>query len=392
MRQSQPAREARKRSGVNSVFLTTPYPLSRVTGIGRFVQDLSRFLEPAGIRVQVAHPAQGLEDPSPSDGGIVLKWNAFPSVELALETARRQLRARSSFQLVHVQQPHLQSMVAVFVGRVLGKPSVLTLHVRPPVAGGRLRRLAHWFMSDLSLRTAALSVAVSPFVAETFRPHRVKIIENGVDTEYFRHSAEGRRTIRARLGIGREPTFVFAGRWTATKGVDVLLRAADSEVLNGRPFKLVLLGETAPDDPDFVERQMQNVSHPSRIVVVGSISKGLPEYLSAGDVFVAPSPYEGMPLAFLEAMATGLPPLASDIPVHRLLLERARVGWLFPAGDSPRLATAMATIIDQGIPPIWSDQARAMVMRYHDIRAKVKEYIAAYDTIGVGVNARLETG
>ncbi len=219
----------------------------------------------------------------------------------------------------------------------------------------------------------------------------MSIIENGVDTEYFRHSAEGRRTVRARLGIGSETTFVFAGRWTATKGVDVLLQAADSELLNGLPFKLVLIGESTPDDPEFVERQMRRVSHPSRIVLVGSISTELPEYLSAGDVFVAPSSYEGMPLAFLEAMATGLPPLASDIPVHRLLLERSRVGWLFPSGDSTRLATAMATIIKQGIPSPWSEQARAMVLRYHDIRSKVKEYIAAYDGIRAGVNSRTNT-
>ena len=391
MKRSQPASGTQKPSGVKGVFLTAPYPLSRVTGIGRFVRDLSRFLESSGISVQVAHPAYGLENPTPSDGGIVLRWKAFPSVELALETVRRQLRARSSFQLVHVQQPHFQSMVAEFVGRVLGKPSVLTVHVRPPVAGGRLRQLSHRFVSDLTFRTATLSVAVSPFVAETFRPHRVRVIENGVDTEHFRPSAEGRRRIRARLGIGNETTFVFAGRWTTTKGLDVLLRAADSGVLDGRSFKLIVLGEPGPDDPDFMERQMNEVSNPSRITVVGSIFEGLPEYLSAGDVFVAPSPFEGMPLSFLEAMAVGLPPLASDIPVHRLLVERSRVGWLFPPGDSPGLATAMATIIDHGIPPIWSEQARGMILKYHDIRSKVKEYVEAYEMIEAGINSKGET-
>src|SRR5207245_7685907 len=206
-----------------------------------------------------------------------------------------------------------------------------------------------------------------------------RIIENGVDTEYFRYSSEGRREIRARLGIRDEIAFVFAGRWSATKVLDVLLRAADSEALNGLPFKLILMGEPTADEPEFVESHLSRLSHPTRIIIAGSISTELPKYLSAGDVFVAPSSYEGMPLAFLEAMATGLPPLASDIPVHRMLVERSGVGWLFPSGDAQQLAKLMRNILDHGIPAQWEEQARAMVHRCNDIRAMVAEYVRVYE-------------
>ncbi len=386
MSQAEAAAESRKPPHVSSVFLASPYPLSRITGIGRFVRDLSRFLEQAGVRVHVAHPATGLGPPAPTNEGIILRWKAFPSLELALETARMQIRSRSAFQVVHVQQPHLQSVVAVFVGRVLGKPSVLTLHLIPPIAGGRLRRLAHRFISNLSLRTATLSVAVSPCLTETLRSPRLRIIENGVDTRFFHYSAEGRQRARASLGIGSETAFVFVGRWTVTKGVDVLLRAADSDLLNGLSFRLILVGEPAPDEPGLVERLVARMAHPSRIVLAGSIPDGqLPEFLSAGDVFVTPSLYEGMPLAFLEAMAMGLPPLASDIPVHRLLVERSGVGWLFRSGAQDQLTHAMAKIIEQGIPRHWPEQARASIARYHDIRSKVAEYLEAYDGVRAGV-------
>lgn len=390
MSEPKAAREEWRHRAVGGVFIATPYPLSRLTGIGRFVRDLSRFLEDAGIRVQIANPARAPEEPPPSNGGIVLRWRAFPSLELAIGTALRQVRARSTFQLVHVQQPHLQSLVAVLVGRLLGKPSVLTLHVRPPVAGAWLRQLGHDIITDLSLKTAAVSIAVSPFVAGTFRRYRPRVIENGVDTEFFRPSADGRQEVRERLGIGNEMAFVFAGRWTATKGLDVLLRAVDSQILNGLPFKLVLMGEATPDDPRFVERQISNLSHPSRIVVAGSISDELPAYLSAGDVFVAPSLYEGMPLAFLEAMAVGLPPLASDIPVHRLLVERSGVGWLFPTGDSTELAAAIARTIEHGVPSDWPERARATAVQHHNIRSKVKEYISTYDEVTARVDRRID--
>jgi len=214
----------------------------------------------------------------------------------------------------------------------------------------------------------------------------MRIIENGVDTEYFRYSPEGRREIRARLGIGDEMVFIFAGRWTTTKGLDVLLRAADSDLLSDLPFKLVLIGEATPDEPDLVAGQISKLSHPSRVIVAGSISAELPKYLSAGDVFVAPSPYEGMPLAFLEAMAVGLPPLASDIPVHRLLVERSGVGWLFPKGDSTELAAAIARIMGQRIPADWPKRARSTIVQHHEVRTMVREYISAYEGVKANVS------
>jgi glycosyltransferase involved in cell wall biosynthesis len=302
-------------------------------------------------------------------------------VELSIDTVVKEVRNRAKFQIVHVQQPHLQSLIAALLGRVLGKPSVVTLHVRPPVAGGWLRQFAQRFVCDFSLRLADQSVAVSPFVAESFRPHPVRTIENGVDVDAFRPKVDGRRRVRASLRLGDETTFLFAGRWTSTKGLDILIRASDSEILARLPFKVVLLGEPSPDDPALVEDQLRGLNHPSHILLVGSIGTELPDYLSAGDVFVAPSLYEGMPLAFLEAMATGLPVLASDIPVHRLLIDRAGVGWLFPSGSSDGLAALMKNIIERGIPKLWPEHARAMVLRHHELRYKVSEYLALYEAL-----------
>jgi glycosyltransferase involved in cell wall biosynthesis len=93
-----------------------------------------------------------------------------------------------------------------------------------------------------------------------------------------------------------------------------------------------------------------------------------------------------MPLAFLEAMAVGLPPLASDIPVHRMLVERSGVGWLFRKGDSTELAATMARIMDRGIPSSWPERARATIVQHHEIRSKVREYISAYDEVKADVS------
>jgi len=361
-----------------TVFITCPYPLSRLTGIGRFVRDLIRFLEPLGISASLACPAEFKSQSIRGDGGFNLRWKVFSNLELAIATAMKQVRERDDFQVVHVHQAHLQSLAATLTARILGKASLITVHVRTPVAAGRIRRATERLISNLSVRSATESVAVSRFVAETFPYREIRIIENGVDTEMFRSSAEGRRRVRTDLGLGPETVFVFAGRWTTTKGVDTLIRAANSSLLASLAFKILLLGEATPDEPDLVARSVEMLDNPSRIIPLGPIGGGLPDYLSAGEVFVSPSLYEGMPLAFLEAMATGLPVLASDIPIHRELVNRAGVGWLFPPGNAEELAARMAQVIKKGIPMDWSERARSMVVAHHDVRSKVAEYVSLY--------------
>ena len=366
---------------VRGVFFVAPYPLSRITGIGRFVRDLRQALQSEGIWSHVAYPAGDSMAEPPSDTGISLRWQKFQSLELGLKTVASVIRYRSMFQVLHAQQAHLQCFLAILVASVLGKPSVLTLHVWPPIAGGWLHKAAHGAIARLSVRFATRSVAVSPFLRDVSESSRFGIIENGVDTDFFQYSPRGRLTIRANLGLGDDTVFVFAGRWTTSKGLDVLLKAAESDELGRRRFKLMLLGEPTPDEPGFLERSTRNIPHLSPVVRVGPVFDNLAEYLSAGDVFVAPSRYEGMPLAVQEAMAVGLPVLASDIPVHRLLVERSGVGWIFPSGDPDGMAKAMAQIIDRGIPRQWAEQSRAAIIRHNNLRAMVSQYAAAYNEI-----------
>jgi glycosyltransferase involved in cell wall biosynthesis len=76
------------------------------------------------------------------------------------------------------------------------------------------------------------------------------------------------------------------------------------------------------------------------IVFLGQTSK-VPEWLSVADAFVLPSLYEGLPLALMEAMAAGLPCLATDIDGNRELLHQGENGWLCKVRDAKALAEAL---------------------------------------------------
>jgi glycosyltransferase involved in cell wall biosynthesis len=74
--------------------------------------------------------------------------------------------------------------------------------------------------------------------------------------------------------------------------------------------------------------------------------KDVPEVLAAGDVFVFPSLYEGFGGALLEAMALGLPIVASDIPAVREVVDDGANAILVPPGDAPALASAIDGLLD----------------------------------------------
>src|SRR5712691_9697537 len=120
------------RGGSESVLFVSPYPIHRITGIGRFVLDLSKKLSERGVDTMILSPRGG---PGAAHGGdfeIPLKAAYFANLELALKTASRMLAARRAFQIVHAQQAHLQSLAACLVARILGKPCVVTLHLKVP--------------------------------------------------------------------------------------------------------------------------------------------------------------------------------------------------------------------------------------------------------------------
>jgi glycosyltransferase involved in cell wall biosynthesis len=174
-------------------------------------------------------------------------------------------------------------------------------------------------------------------------------IPTWVDTGVFHPAssaaaaAEVRATLRARLGLSSATqVLVFVGRLDRQKDPLLLLQAFRQTVARGADLHLVLVGDGA------LRSQVEGASGDlqGRVTLCGALARTeIAAALQAADLFVLSSAYEGMPIAVLEALATGLPVVSTDVGEVKRVVTNGVNGFL--AAD--RSAGALAAAIDEGL-------------------------------------------
>ena len=140
------------------------------------------------------------------------------------------------------------------------------------------------------------------------------------------------------LGLKQGRYILFLGRLVPEKCPDLLIKAF--QTLQSSDWKLVLVGGTS-DSGEYTSQLVNMGANSTNIVFTGELQGArLAEIIRGAGLFVLPSELEGLPLAMLEAMQEGVPAIASDIPVHKQLLEQKR-GLLFPVGDEDSCARCL---------------------------------------------------
>jgi sugar transferase (PEP-CTERM/EpsH1 system associated) len=167
------------------------------------------------------------------------------------------------------------------------------------------------------------------------RPESMGVIYNGVDTQRFAPCQESRALLRGELGLPSESFVVgTVGRFVAIKDQRTLIYAASKLVASGVDIRVVLVG-AGPERESL--RSLASGQLDGRVCFVGD-SDRVPELLNAMDVFVLASRGEGMSNTLLEAMACGLPLLATGVGGNPEIVKEERTGWLFVPGDVNELA------------------------------------------------------
>ncbi|HET7571155.1 MAG TPA: glycosyltransferase family 4 protein [Gaiellaceae bacterium] len=306
------------------VGLVCPYSWSVPGGVQRHVEGLAAALGAAGVEAEILAPADlgargivrlGRGVPIPSNGSVQRVALSPGSV---VRTARA-VRGRG-YDVLHLHEPFLPAacLTALLAARV---PVVATFHM--------YRRALLWYAVFAPLVRAAARrvdafVAVSPAAAEYARRgtgREPEVVPNGID-----HAALA--ALEPRRAGGR---ILFVGRDEPRKGLPVLLDAFRR--LPGEP-RLVLVGPGAA------------AARGERVEALGRVPEArLREELARADVLAAPSRGgESFGMVLVEAMAAGLPVVASDIPGYRDVLP-AEAGRLVPPGDPDALADALAELL-----------------------------------------------
>jgi len=206
--------------------------------------------------------------------------------------------------------------------------------------GWRMRELVSGLTDRLSDVTSVVCNAAARHYlsARAISRDRLRLIPNGIDTARFRADLDRRLRTRERLGIVDEFTWLLVGRFHPVKDHCTMLRAF-ARVCAENSSSLLLLAGNGPLQAEMTELA-QALGIATRVRFLGWQSD-IPALMNAADAFVLSSMYEAMPLVLLEAAATGLPAVATDVGGNCDIVLDGITGYLAPAGDAEALAQAM---------------------------------------------------
>lgn len=201
---------------------------------------------------------------------------------------------------------------------------------------------------------------------------KVQVIYNGVDFERFAHGS--RAAARRSLGLGDALVVGSVGRLVSVKNYDLLLRAVAG--LMDIRAELVLVGD-GPERPA-LERRASELGLSGRVHFTGH-RDDVAGLMAAFDIFVLPSISEGMSNTLLEAMAAGLPVIASAVGGNTEIVRAGLEGMIFESGNERELTAALNDLAaDRGLRESLGRQGRERAQRDFSMPAMVTAYEALY--------------
>ena len=339
-------------------------------GIRQHVLNLLNGLDPIQVENSVAAPAAflpGLADARNLHASVPLEIAARVSLFADLRLARRLAEVQPQFSDVVHAHGVRAAWVAALAHRRRPFPLLFTAHnlVEPSAAA----RLGLSFVSRRCTQIVAISQAVADSLAACGAPRsKIVVVPNGISADDFRLDAGSRANARAAFSLS-ESAFVVAAaaRFSAEKGLDVLLQAARQR----KQMTIVIAG----DGPLLAALSRRL---PPNVKLLGRVDDVRP-LLAAADVFAVPSRREGQGIAALEAMAAGVPVAASRVGGLAEMLTNGETALLVPPDDPEALAAAFSRLQgDSRLRQNLANRAQALVQARYSLQAMLDTLTGVY--------------
>jgi glycosyltransferase involved in cell wall biosynthesis len=306
----------------------------------------------------------------------------------------RLVRSVPRVDLVHIHGVSTKNVLVTAAAKAFRRPLVLSLHTAghdEPQTIAAQGTLAWRAYAAADLYLSVSGQLVDALVAAGFPPERIRLVANGIDVSRFSPaSASERCELRRRLQLSTDgPVILFVGFFSREKQPHVLLDAwLDLQRNPALASTLVFVGATRSKyfevDADLEERMRAAARArglEGRLVFAGE-TLDVQDYYRAADVFVLPSNREGLPVAMLEAMSTGLAVVASRLPgATDTVIADGENGLLVPPGDVNALASSIASLMqDPARAERLGVQARTTIQSRYASGQVAEAWLDAYAT------------
>ena len=244
------------------------------------------------------------------------------------------------------------------------------------------KKISHRLLYRLASRLGSGFIAVSNKVGKEMVQiigpiqDRITVICNGVNVERYQKPVDKIR-VRSQLELKANARLIaVVATLKEQKGHRYLIDAMASIVPRHLDLHVLFVGDG--DLREELQVQVKRLNLGDHIHFLGNRSD-VPELLAASDLFVLPSLWEGLPKALLEAMATGLPIVASEVSGTVQAMIPNQTGILVPPGDTRRLAQAIERLLSDAVQAqAMGAAARRRVETNFSARKQAGEYLALY--------------
>lgn len=365
------------------ICFVTPYSPKVVGGIGTFLIEMSKNLKKKSIDYVILTrgydnnnnlPDQTYEIPV-SD----LKY--VRSFALTLKMILFIIKNLRRIDVLHLQTTNHILAPIVIMGRILGILTLTTIHGKIP--HGKKFPMKHvsiigeWIILNFSDNINYVS-------DDTYKHYdkRGLIIPNGVDTDKYYLDKKRRKKMRLKYNVGDSFVILFVGRLTFTKGIYELLEALGKlKITASTDFRLVNVGLTKEQNIDRYLEVVERLDLNQNIINVQQ-QKDIAGFYNMSDVFLLPTYTEGMPFALLEAMASEMVVIASDVGDIGALIEHEKNGFLIKSKDVEDIFEKLIWCINnQEASKILGKNARNTVERKFNFNQMVESYISLYNEL-----------
>jgi glycosyltransferase involved in cell wall biosynthesis len=299
---------------------------------------------------------------TPTGRGQLKKWG------LLLSSIPVLIRLRAQYDLIFVSGYRIIGMAAVLVGKLLRKPVVLKADSQGEMSGeffdSGLKKIgishsSFPFSLFLRFRNSILKKAdgfsaISPEIASEWTSggipsNKVRLIPNAVDTARFIPvDTTQKMRLRQKLGLPQEGNIaIYTGRLVSYKGLPLLLQVW-KEICCRHENALLLLAGTGGLDIHNCEAELHEYVVSSNmeknVQFLGAVNN-VEEFLQAADLFAFPTENDAFPSSVVEAMACGLPVIATPVGAIKTIVIHEETGWLIQPKNDQQLFDALHVLL-----------------------------------------------